>query len=481
MTVTTNIYACNPTTFTGAGFMQKRSGSTEWEERLIELNREAKVLDDEDVAVYIALLKSKNPLTGSQLSSIFPELKRTHIYSILSRLQQDELVEIKNPGKRPAEYIALDPLRPIENLIRTQKDRIQVLETLYEYVKQEVVPRLSETGIFGGRVSSTFVIPDRNEFLRDIRNSIENAENRVMGHLTQESLLEIKDPLYKTTKRILDDHSDEGYRMTWEYARDHHALTVVTDSPDISLEKEYPSSFVFCDNSIETEILIVDNTTYLSNLDTKMGLVLKIEDESVTEVYRMVVINTYLDASFASQTSSSISSIGEYVGSNQKVRELVKKLLKKGWRISRENTDGLGHETGIIAPSSGFGMFRLGAIVYHPIEGRSVDEAVDSLFDQFVSQSDYFVQSLQRQFDVIRKTKREKIAKYDVRILEITLKVRDEWKPVLGDLPEAMLSPKGLTGPALVGLNLDDEGALIFWGLNPQNVSHVIDTFLGTT
>ena len=108
--------------------MQKRSGSAEWEERLLELNRKANILDDDDAAVYIALLKSKKPLTGNQLSSLFPELKRTHIYSILNRLQQDELVEIKNPGKRPAEYAALDPLRPIETLIRKTRTSVANLE-----------------------------------------------------------------------------------------------------------------------------------------------------------------------------------------------------------------------------------------------------------------------------------------------------------------------------------------------------------------
>ncbi|MHA2021363.1 MAG: helix-turn-helix domain-containing protein, partial [Candidatus Thorarchaeota archaeon] len=319
--------------------MQRRSGSPKWEEKLMELIREASVLDDEDASVYLALLKSRKSLTGSQLSTIFPDLKRTHIYSILNRLQQDELVEIKNPGKRPAEYKALDPLRPIETAIRTRKNRLQALEVLHQYIKLEVVPRLSETGIFGGRVSSTFVIPDRNEFLRELRDSIESAKIRVMGHITQDLLLEIKDPLYKAAARIRNQHQNQGYQMTWEYARDHHAITVATETPDTTLEKKYPSSFVFGEKSIETEILIIDNTTYLSNLDTKMGLVLKIEDESVTEVYRMVVINTYLETSFTSQTSNSIANIGKFVGSNDKIREMVKKLLKKGWRISKENTD----------------------------------------------------------------------------------------------------------------------------------------------
>jgi hypothetical protein len=206
--------------------------------------------------------------------------------------------------------------------------------------------------------------------------------------------------------------------------------------------------------------------------------VLKIEDESVTEVYRMVIINAYLDASFATQTSNSITSLGEYVGSNPKIREMVKKLLKKGWSISRENTDGLGYETGIIAPPTGVGLFRLGGIIYHPKKESDVDELLDDLFEKFVDQSDYFVQSLQRQIDVVRKTKREKISSYDARILEISMKIRDEWRPVLGNLPEAMLSPKGLTGPALIGLNLDDKGALLFWSLNPQNVSYIMDTLL---
>lgn len=456
--------------------MQQKSGSTKWEEELMELIREAGVLDEEDASVYLALLKSRKPLTGSQLSTIFPDLKRTHIYSILNRLQQDELVEIKNPGKRPAEYEALDPLRPIETTIRTQKNRLQALETLYQYIKLEVVPKLSQTGIFGGRVSSTFVIPDRNEFLREIRYSVEHAKIRVMGYVTQEFLREIKNALYKTTERIQNQHQEQGYQMTWEYARDHHAIIVATDNPDLILEKEYPSSFVFDEKEIETEILIIDNTTYLSNLDTKMGLALKIEDESVTEVYRMVVINTYLEASITSQTSNSINSIGKFVGSNDKIREMVKKLLKKGWRISKENTDALGYETGIISPATSVGLFRLGGIIFYPAEGDDVDKLLNRQFEKFVKQSDYFVQSLQRQFDVEKTIKTKKIGTYDAQILEITVKVRDEWKPVLVDLPKAMLSAKGLTGPALVGLNLDSKGAFLVWGLNPENVQSIMET-----
>ena len=121
----------------------------------------------------------------------------------------------------------------------------------------------------------------------------------------------------------------------------------------------------------------------------------------------------------------------------------------------------------------------MGGIVFHPKEGHDADELLDDLFDKFVIQSDYFVQSLQRQFDVVRNTKRKKISGYETRILEITVKIRDEWRPVLEDLPEEMLSPKGLTGPALVGLNLDDKGALLLWSLNPQNVSYMIDTLFG--
>ncbi len=460
--------------------MPRKTGSAEWEEKLQKLIQEAGFLEEEDASVFLALLKHRKPLTGSQLSAMFPDLKRTHIYSILNRLQQDGLVEIKNPGKRPAEYEAHDPLRPIEVAIRAQRDRLQALEALHEYTKIEIVPRLSKTGIFGGRVSSTFVIPDRTEFFRELRNAIEGAEVRIMGHMTQDFLREIKTPLYKATRRIHDFHLEHGHHDTWEYARDHHALAVVTDTPDLSLEKEYPSSFVFREGPIETEILIVDNTTYLSSLDTSMGLALKIEDESVTEVYRVVVINAYLEASFATQTSSSINSIGKFVGSNDRIREMVKKLLKKGWQISKENTDGLGYETGIIAPGSAVGLFRMGGIMFYPANGYDVSELLNRQFEKFVVQSDYFVQSLQRQFDVTRKTKKMKLGNYDAHVLEITLKVRDEWKPVLEDLPEAMLSPKGLTGPALVGLNLDNTGAFVTWGLNPENVNCIINTLLET-
>ncbi|MFX1369615.1 MAG: helix-turn-helix domain-containing protein [Promethearchaeota archaeon] len=458
--------------------MPKESGRAEWEEKLQELIQKAGFLEEEDGLVFLALLKNKKPLTGSQLSAMFPSLKRTHIYSILNRLQQDGLVEIKNPGKRPAEYEAHDPLRPIEAAIRAQSDRLQALETLHEYTKLEIVPRLSKTGIFGGRVSSTFVIPDRIDFFRELRNEIESAETRVIGHVTQEFLREIKEPLYKATKRIHDHHRKHGYEDTWEYARDHHALVVVTDTPDVALEKEYPSSFVSRPGPIETEILIVDNSTYLSNLDTSMGLALKIEDESVTEVYRLVVINAYLESSFATKTSNSINSIGKFVGSNDKIREMVKKLLKKGWLISRENSDGLGYETGIVAPGSGLGLFRQGGIMYYPATGDNVDELLRRQFEKGVSQSEYFVQSLQRQFEVIRKTKKMKMKDYDAHILEISLKVRDEWRAVLDNLPDALQSPKGLTGPALVGLNLDNEGAFLAWGLNPENVNHVLDTLL---
>ena len=188
----------------------------------------------------------------------------------------------------------------------------------------------------------------------------------------------------------------------------------------------------------------------------------------------MIVINTYLEASFASQTSNSIDSIGKFVGSNDMIRDMVRTLLKKGWRISKENTDISGYETGIISPTPELGLFRLGGIIYYPADGEAASDILKRQFEK----SDYFVQSLQRQFDVARKTKTKKFGDYAAQILEITLKIRDEWKPVLQDLPEAMLSSKGLTGPALVGMNLDNKGAFLVWGLNPENVSQIVDTLL---
>ena len=458
--------------------MPGKSAAIDWETELQKLIREAGVLDKEDASIYVSLLKHRKPVTGSQLSIMFPHLKRTHIYSILNRLQEYNIVEIINPGKRPAKYKAIEPLHTFEMMIRKEESHLDALQTLYDYTKKEVIPRLSESNIFGGRVSNTFVIPDRHEFLNEIRKEIEMAEFRVLGFVTQELFKEINEPLSKTTKRLQQKHLSEGQWMTWEYQRDHHSFTIIAAKPETDLEKEYPSSLVFQESPVETEIIIIDNTTYISNLDTSLGLALKIADESVTEVYRVVLINTYLNASFKSQSSDDIKDLGKYVGSNRRIMKMVKALLKKGWRISRENTDNQGFETGIIAPASKFGLFDLGGIIFYPFEKTQGENILQERFDGFVEASDYYVESLQRQFEVTRKQKKKKIDGKKALVLEVTIRAKEQWKPVLLDIPDEILSSKGLTGPAVIGFNLNDEGAFLIWSLNPNNVKTMLDTFL---
>ena len=457
--------------------MPKKSDTTSWEIEFQNLIREAEVLDKEDASIYVSLLKHRKPVTGSQLSVMFPHLKRTHIYSILNRLQEYDMVEIINPGKRPAKYRAIEPLHTFEMMIRKEESHLNALQTLYNYTKNEVIPRLSDSSIFGGRVSNTFVIPDRHEFINEISREIEHAEFRVLGLVTQELFKEVKEVLLKATKRIQKKHFSEGQPMTWEYQRDHHSFTIVTANPEFNLEDDYQSSLVFHEPPIETEIIIIDNTTYISNMDTNLGLALKIADESVTEVYHVVLINTYLNAAFRSQSSDNLSDIGKYVGSNRRIRKMVKSLLKQGWRISRENSDNEGFETGIVAPTLGFGLFGLGGIIFYPFE-KSGEDVLQERYTGFIEASDYYIESFKRQFEVTRKQKKKKIDSHKALVLEVTIKAKEQWKPVLSNVPAEILSSKGLTGPAIIGFNLKDEGAFLIWSINPNNVKTMLDTFL---
>ena len=62
-------------------------------------------------------------------------------------------------------------------------------------------------------------------------------------------------------------------------------------------------------------------------------------------------------------------------------------------------------------------------------------------------------------------------------IFRIKYKLREEWAPIIGTIPNLASIDEHGEGPAIVTFNFDNKAAMSVWAINPNNVSDILKVF----
>ena len=447
----------------------------DWEKKIRSKFNELNILEDNDLDLYLMLLKSRNDLTGSEISKKLPALKRTHIYSILNRLQEGGWIELTNPNKRPALYRGINPLRALESIIKNQEENLKNIRELHEFIQEDVAPFLNSGQLYGGRISNTFVIPTISELYRLILDHLKQADERVMMHISFELFSELKEDILKPIKRIMKQNETKGLRNSSEYRRDHFAMVIIGNQEKKDWQEEFPVLLIFDRGELTTQLIVIDDNVFITNVGTGFGLALRILDKSTASIYATMITQTFIEKESELLGKSDRSLIGKELAKNKRIRTLIETLFEKGWKMIPDHSGNRDNEMGLVAPGPERHFYRIGAIQFYPFtKEKSKEQQVKDLFKFNLENGEIYIDRIKRQFLITSHTDLVKKYNHDLHVLKICFKVREEWIPIVGETPTLESIDEKGEAIVIATFNFEDKGALCIWGINADRVDYIL-------
>jgi sugar-specific transcriptional regulator TrmB len=457
--------------------------SINWEKKLRDEFVNLGMLEGEDLNVYLEVLKSQKDLTGNEIVEKFTHLKRTHIYAILNRLQKDGWVVLTNPGTRPALYRAINPINNLQKIINNQQQKLSKLEELQDYITKEVVPNLSSEQRYGGRVSNTFIIPTTVDLYHQITDHLKNARIRIMINASFELFLQLKQLILQAITMIFESCKKKRIELRDEDRRDRFALIVTGKEADSNLQQDLPDRLrlIMDQNPSQTDIIIIDNCVFINNFNTGFGLSLRIDDQSVASTYAILLSHIFLEKQIELYGDTNLNILGNHMAKEEIIKNTIQSLFKQGWKVLPEhtNTTDKFDELGLAAPGSERAFFRLAGIRYFPfIEDKSKIEQVNDLFEEHCIRALAYIQRLRKQLKVHGIKTQRKILGHDCYIYEVRYEFREEWVPLIGNIPEmSSISEEG-KGFVIATFNYKDKAAVSIWAITPKNIMSILEVLL---
>ncbi len=295
---------------------QKNLNLLDWEKKLSNYFKKLGILEGEDLKVYLELLKIQRDLTGKEIVSKFTHLKRTHVYTILKRLQNDGWIEITStPNERPANYRGINPVNNINTITENHKNQINLLEELTEFIKKEVLPALSTKQLYGGQVSNTYFIPTISELYQQIINHVRKAKLRIMINTDYDLFFELKDTLISAITRIIKSAEKKRIVLLDEDRRDRFALIVSGKNINKNLKIELPGRLriAFDPSDIHTNIIVVDDVVFICNIYTGFSLSLRINDRTVASTYAILLSHIYIEKQVNIYGTDDLNVLGKHI------------------------------------------------------------------------------------------------------------------------------------------------------------------------
>ncbi len=463
---------------------QDIKNSLEWEERLSNYFEKLGILEGEDLKVYLEFLKSQKDLTGKEIVSKFKHLKRTHIYTILKRLQNDGWIEITTaPSERPANYRGINPINNITNIIEGHKNQLSQLEDLTNYIEKEVLPNLSAKQLYGGRVSNTFIIPTTLELYQQIISHVRKAKLRIMLNTDYDLFIELKDIIIPEITRIIHSWEKKNIVLKDEDRRDRFALIVSGKNINNNLKLELPERLriAFDPREIQTNIIVVDDVVFISNINTGFGLSLRINDQTVASTYAVLLTHIYIEKQINIYGTNNLNALGKHMTKEEIIINTIETLLNQDWKIIPEHTNSadIFDELGLAAPGTERALFRLAGIRYFPFtKGPTKEDQIQSLFEDTFIRGLAFIQRLRKQIKIHGKKDKVMITGHNCYVYIIEYEQREEWAPIIGNVPTLeSINEKG-KGIVIATFNFNDKAAMSVWGVNPDNIMKILELLL---
>ncbi len=458
----------------------------EWERKISFDFEKLGILEGEDLKVYLEILKSQKDLTGKEIVSKFKDLKRTHVYTILKRLQNDGWIELTNPGTRPAKYRGINPLHNLKGIIDNQKRQLIQFEKLEDYINKEVLPALSDKQRYGGRVSNTYIIPTVSEMYHQIIEHIKKAKRNVnekstklMVYISYDLFTELKGELIATLNEIFDIFHRRGILLRDEDRRDKFALIVTGKKKEKEIVLDLPERLriVFDPNEIHTDIIVIDDVVFISNINSGFGLSFRIEDQTVSSTYGILLSHIFLEKQIELHGKADLNLLGVHLAKDEKFKQTIQTLFEKGWKILPEHTNSTDKfdELGLAAPGSERAFIRLSGIRYFPFNKNSSKSIqIKNLFEDTCKRAQNYINRLEKQLIIEGKTGEQKLFRHDCLIYNVEFELREEWAPIIGNIPNLESVDEKGKGVVIATFNFNDNGAMSVWAINPENVMVIL-------
>ena len=459
---------------------QNTKNPLDWEQKLSNYFENLGILEGEDLKVYLEFLKFQKDLTGKEIVSKFTHLKRTHVYTILKRLQNDGWIEITTaPHERPANYRGINPINNIKTITEKHKNQIDQLEELTDYIEKEVLPALSTKQLYGGQVSSTYFIPTVSELYQQIINHVKKAKLRIMINTDYDLFYELKDILISAITRIVKSAEKKNILLRDEDRRNRFALIVSGKNIDDNLKLELPERLriAFDPSDIHTNIIVVDDVVFISNMNTGYSLSLRINDQTVASTYAILLSHIFIEKQVNIYGTDDLNMIGKHMATEQIITNTIQTLLNQNWQIIPEhtNTSETSDELGLAAPGKERAFFRIAGIRYFPFtKNPAIKDQIESLFEDTFIRGLAYMQRMRKELKIHGKKDKKEIFGHNCYVYWITFEQREEWAPILGN---GTIKKKS-EGIVIATFNFNDKAAMSIWGVNPGNIMTILELLL---
>jgi sugar-specific transcriptional regulator TrmB len=457
-----------------------------WERKISFDFERLGILEGEDLKVYLEILKSQIDLTGKEIVSKFKDLKRTHVYTILKRLQNDGWIELTNPGTRPAKYRGINPLHNLNGIVENQKRQLIQFEKLQDYINKEVLPALSDKQRYSGRVSNTYIIPTVSEMYHQIIEHIKKAKRNVnenstklMVYISYDLFSELKGELEATLNEIFDTLYRKGKILRDEDRRDRFALIITGKKKENEIILDLPERLriVFDPKEIHTDIIVIDDVVFISNINSGFGLSLRIEDQTVSSTYGILLSHIFLEKQIELHGKADLNLLGIHMAKDENFKQIIQNLFDMGWKILPEHTNStdIFDELGLAAPGSERAFIRLSGIRYFPFNKNSLKSTqIKNLFEDTCKRAQNYINRLEKQLIIEGQTDQQKLFGHDCLIYNIEYELREEWAPIIGNIPNLEFAGEKGKGTVIATFNFNDNGAMSVWAINPNNVMIIL-------
>ena len=478
----------------------------DWRTHLQRQFEELDLLSKDDFRVYLVLLESREEMVGHELTEILPDLKRTTIYSILTRLQKQNWIEITNPGKRPARYRALDPLRSVEQALDEHQQHVEQLTQLREFIINTVLPGIADASLFGGRVTRTFILNGINDFNRQLAYAIDLANERIMAHCPLSTVHLFQKPLSDAINRILEKYSSyippfvsthtssppqnedsDVIRTNWDFQQEHLAITVAKE--DEEKEIVLPVKIAYDPSHLRSQVFVIDNTVFLYLLDApilptgiQFGLGLKMEDINVANAYAHLLSHIFQEMWILRLPTPTVDLLVQPMASDIDFSNGIEALIQNGWKLLDEDTHPEMPHVGLVAPVPVFGAFRESGILYLPIEEKDNPEEIRQY--AFNEMAEIFLQELNKEGKLFEATWFDSTVtllgvECLTRHFKITFPEQFTSTGVFSGVNLDYFSPSSPTDPPSCAVFLYYNRAIVAaWAVYPPNVFTIMEAIL---
>ncbi len=398
----------------------------DWRTHLQRQFEELDLLSKDDFRVYLVLLESREEIVGHELTEILPDLKRTTIYSILTRLQKQNWIEITNPGKRPARYRALDPLRSVEQALNEHQQHVEQLTQLRDFIINTVLPDIADASLFGGRVTRTFILNGIDDFNRQLADAIDQANERIMAHCPFATILQFQKPLSDAINRILEKFSSyippfgssdsasspnlvdpDAIRTNWDFQQEHLAITIAREKEEDEIA--LPVKIAYDPSLLRSQVFVIDSTVFLYLLDAPLlptgvqfGLGLKMEDINVANAYAHLLSHIFQEMWILGLPTPTVDSVDQPMASDPDLIAGIEKLIQQGWQLLYEDAHPEMPHVGLVAPDPIFSAFREAGILYLPLKEKDNPEEIRQY--AFNEMAEVFVQEVSKEGKMFEAT-----------------------------------------------------------------------------